>query len=152
MNDNAQNLRILPMSRAAIDRVMKLESFNAANPQVDIVTHHVLHAGMYARTITLPASVLLTGALIKIPTLLIINGDVVVYMDGEAIDLSGYNVFAASAHRMQAFYAKTSTDITMIFPTTAFTVEEAEREFTDDFEKLFSRKNSLLNNTTITGE
>ena len=34
--------------------------------QVPIETRHVLHAGMYARTICIPAGVLITGALVKV--------------------------------------------------------------------------------------
>ena len=39
-------------------------------PQVAIQTTHHFHAGLYSRTIRIPAGVMITGALIKIPTLL----------------------------------------------------------------------------------
>ena len=61
-----------PESISAIERVT--EAF-LATPQLELVTEHVLHGGMYARTIRMPAGYALAGALIKIPTILIINGD-----------------------------------------------------------------------------
>src|SRR4051794_1306213 len=130
--------RIPAMSEVAIDNVRQLESFTTTMPQIDIETSHALHAGMYARTIMIPAGVLITGALIKIATLLIVQGDVIIYIDGEAKQLNGYNVFAASANRKQAFIAQTDTYLTMVFPSAAQTVEQAEEEFTDEHHLLLS--------------
>ena len=131
---------IAPMSDSSIDKVRQLTTASKQYPQVDIPTEHVLHGGMYSRTILIPKGVLLTGALIKIPTMLTLSGDCVVYMDGEAIELSGYNVFSAHANRKQAFLARTETWLTMVFPTNATTVDEAEKEFTEEFEALLSRQ------------
>lgn len=144
--------RIPPMSAEAISNVRKLDDVISRAPQIEIVTSHVLHAGMYARTIHLPTGAVLTGALVKIATMLIVTGNVAVYLDGEAIDLHGYNVFAASAHRKQAFLAKTDTYITMIFPSSALTIAQAEEEFTDEAHLLFSRNGKNRNQITITGE
>lgn len=47
-------------------------------------------------------------------------------------------------------YAETT--VTMIFPTAAKTIEQAEEEFTDDTDKLFSRSNPSRNEVIITGE
>lgn len=138
------------MSQAAIDKIHQFELFTLAMPQVDISTNHVLHGGMYARTIMIPAGVVLTGALIKIATILIVQGDVTVHIGEEAIDLCGYHVLPASANRKQAFFAKTDTYLTMIFSSNVETVEEAEMEFTDDADRLISRKSN--NHMIITGE
>lgn len=140
------------MSDEAIGKVRRLEVRNVERKQVDIPTDHVLHGGMYARTIMIPAEVLLTGALIKIATMLIVAGNATVYMDGEAIELNGYNIFPACKNRKQAFYAHADTYLTMLFPTQANTVEEAEIEFTDEHALLFSRKSHAINNVTITGK
>ena len=120
-------------------------------PQVEIDTSHIIHGGMYARTIMIPAGVMLTGALIKIATLLIVQGDVLVYIGDKTIELTGYNVLPASANRKQAFFAKTNTFLTMIFPSQATDIESAELEFTDETNMLISRKNSF-NKIIITGE
>jgi hypothetical protein len=45
-------------------------------PQEDVRTEHLLHAGMYVRTVTVGPEIVLMGAQIKIPTLLIVSGKV----------------------------------------------------------------------------
>ena len=138
------------MSAKAIRAVRALEARVLALPQVQIETRHVLHAGMYARTICVPAGVLVTGAHIKIPTLLIVSGHATVLIGGEDVELTGYAVIPASAGRKQAVYAHADTLLTMLFPTGARTVEEAEQEFTDEPDRLRSRH--APNHVTTTGE
>jgi hypothetical protein len=138
------------MSAQAIRAVRALEERVLALPQVPIETRHVLHAGMYARTICVPAGVLLTGAHITIPTLLIVSGHATLFVGAEDVELAGYAVVPASAGRKQAIYAHADTLLTMLFPTRAATVAAAEQEFTDEAGALFSR--SGANHVTITGE
>lgn len=140
------------MSPATIDKVRKLENIILQAPQVDIETTHSLHGGVYTRTITIPCGVILTGALIKIPTTLVIEGSVTVFIGDKAKNFSGYNVMPASANRKQAFVAHTDTHITMIFTTQAKTVEEAEEQFTDEHAILSSRRPGSTNNFIVTGE
>ena len=131
------------MSLGAVDLVFELEDEVLKRPQIDIPTQHVLHAGMYFRTICMPAGKeesILTGALIKVPTVLIVCGDVTVFTGTDTVHLTGYNVLMASAGRKQAFIAHKDTYITMAFPTRAKTVDEAEVEFTDEYSRLFSRR------------
>jgi hypothetical protein len=143
--------RIPPTSPAALAEVRALEANLFALPQVAIETHHVLHGGMYARTIVIPANVVLTGALIRVATLLVVDGDVLVHTDGEPMRLTGRQILPASAGRKQAFVALGETHLTMLFPTRATTVEEAEDEFTDEADALISR-GAGANHVTITGE
>ena len=144
---------IEPMTPDAIARVADLEQRILALPQVQIHTQHVLHAGMYARTIVIPAGVVLTGALIKCATLLVVHGDVLVSRgDEEGLRITGTAVLPASAGRKQAFVAYADTTLTMAFPTSATTVEAAEAEFTDDTDMLMSRRDPELNSIIITGE
>lgn len=140
------------MSDEAVAKVRELEKHNATLPQVEIATQHIIHGGLYARTIRLPAGVLLTGALLKIPTLLILNGHVTAYIGGETLELCGYHVLPGSAGRKQAFLAQADTVMTMLFPTQAKCVEDAENEFTDEADKLFSRARADQDETIITGE
>ena len=128
------------MGQEEIDAVRRLESAALRLPQTHIPTDHVFHAGMYARTIKIPAGVVLTGAQIKIPTILIISGDALVYGENGATRYAGYHVALGGAGRKQAFYALRDTYLTMLFPTDATTADEAERQFTDEYELLFSRK------------
>lgn len=124
----------------------------AQREQTPIQTDHVIHAGMYARTITMPPDVVLIGTLIKIPTTVITVGSASVLVGDEWLDVDGYRVIPAQAGRKQVFLSRGPFIITMIFPTSATTVEEAEREFTDETEALLSHKQGDMNTVTITGE
>lgn len=147
------NKSIRPMSPGAITKLVEIEKQLLALPQVQIKTQHILHAGMYSRTIVIPAGVVLTGALIKIATLLTIAGDVLVSRgDDEGVRITGTAVLPASAGRKQAFITYADTTVSMVFPTKAKTVEAAEAEFTDDTGLLFSRRDPELNTIIITGE
>lgn len=148
----AAESRIPAMTAQAIAKVRELEAITRDLPQVEIATEHVLHGGMYARTICIPAGVVLTGVFIRVPTLLMFDGHATVNAGDEAVTLAGHHVLAASAHRRQAFLAHADTRLTMVFATRAKTVAEAEDEFTDETHLLFSRRPGAVNRTNITGE
>jgi hypothetical protein len=141
MNDIAiARPHIAAMSPATIDKVRQLETMVGAMPQIEIRTDHVFHAGVYARTVLVPAGAVITGVLIKIPTILIVNGDAIVHTEGGPIELHGYHVLQAAAGRKQALVALTDTHLTMIFASDASDPDTAEREFTDEIDNLMSRK------------
>lgn len=144
--------RITTMGESAIAKVREFESLMAQSPQQEIGTEHVIHGGMYARTVLVPAGVVITGTEIKLATMLILQGDALANTDDGAIELHGYNVIPASAGRKQAFVALTDTWLTMIFPTSAQTVEQAEDEFTDEAHLLFTRRGIGKQSIVITGE
>ncbi|MNJ15212.1 hypothetical protein D3C77_94540 [compost metagenome] len=143
--------RLPTMNSDEVAKVRALESHLAQMPQVPITTQHHFHAGVYARTIRIPAGVMLTGALIRIPTLLILSGHATVFIGGEACELAGYHVLPGQAGRKQAFLAHTDTDLTMTFATQAKTVEQAEEEFTAETNLLLSRRQAT-NSICISGE
>lgn len=148
----AAESRIPAMTAQAINKVRALEAVTRELPQVEIATDHVLHGGMYARTVCIPAGVVLTGVFIQVPTLLVFDGHATVNAGEEAATLQGYHVLAASAHRRQAFVAHKDTRLTMVFATKVQTVAEAEDEFTNEAHLLFSRNQGAINTITITGE
>jgi predicted SpoU family rRNA methylase len=119
-------------------------------PQTMLHTQHVFHAGMYARTIDLVPDQIITGALIKRATLVIVGGTVDVFVGSQVLHLVGYNLLPASAGRKQVFRAHTAATITMVFPSQALSVEEAEQEFTDEYERLASHAGT--NEVVRTGE
>lgn len=125
-----------PMSEATIDKIKELENFTATLPQNNIPIDQFIHDGVYARTIVVPAGVLITGALMRIPTIVIVSGHSLVYTGHKFIELKGYHVMAAPAPRKQIFVALMETSITMLFKTAAKDVKEAEKEFTDEWELL----------------
>jgi hypothetical protein len=144
--------RIASMSEPSIDLARDLERELMALPQEGVATDHLIHAGIYARTIKIPANMVCTGALIKIATLLIISGHVTVNTDDGAIELIGYRLVPASANRKQAFITHSDTWLTMIFKTQAQVVEQAEDEFTDEPHLLLTRRGLGKQTIVITGE
>lgn len=141
MSNIALTKEVIPsMNLADIELVRQLETEAMKFPQTEIETTHTFHAGIYARTVKIPAGVVITGTLIKIETVLIINGDVVMFSDGEMKELNGYHVFSALAGRKQVFRAITDTYLTMLFSTKAETIEQAEQEFTDEAHLLITRR------------
>ncbi|HZY55427.1 MAG TPA: hypothetical protein VFE73_19375 [Reyranella sp.] len=136
----------------AVAGVRDLERHLLALPQTRIETHHLLHGGMYARTILIPAGTALTGALIRVPTVLVIAGDTLVTLGNESVRLTGYHVLPAAAGRKTAFATIADTYVTMIFPTAARRIEEAEAEFTEEADGLCSRRDPTSNHVVITGE
>lgn len=151
MNELAAPSVLPATTPGGVALVQRIQEAVQAVPQVPITTHHVLHAGVYTRTICIPAGIVLVGALIKIPTTLVVCGRASVLLgDGEEVVVSGYQVLAARAGRKQAYIAHEATHVTMSFRTQARTVEEAEREFTDEADQLMSRTGE--NVVVITGE
>jgi hypothetical protein len=149
---NTDVKRFTAMSPAVVEAIRTFEAESLKHPQVPIRTDHVFHAGVYARTITIPAGVVLTGALIKRSTLLIVQGDCRVFTGDAWAELSGYHVVPAGSGRKQVFIAHSDVHLTMLFATAAKAVEEAENEFTDEAARLFSRGDGAANTLTITGE
>lgn len=140
------------MSGDAVAHVRDIEAKAALLPQVKIDVHHLLHGGMYARTVTIPSGVMVTGALIKIPTILSISGDVHIFVGDDVTHLQGDHIIACSARRKQVFCANAETRLTMLFPTQAKTIEEAESEFTDEVGLLTSQDSVTKNHAIVTGE
>lgn len=150
--------RIPAMSRGALARVRSFEEAlrnqirDGAADEVVLPTQHVLHGGMYARTICLPAGHALAGVQIRVPTILIVHGYADVNLGATGKTLRGYHVLAGSAGRAQAIYALEDTYLTMLFPTSATSVEEAEEQFTAEAHRLASRQPGAVNDALITGE
>lgn len=107
--------------------------------QIQFRTEHVFHAGMYARTIRIPPATAFISVLIKRATLLILRGTCDILCGERMIRFQGYNVIPADAGRKTVYFTRTAVELTMIFPSNAKTVEEAEAEFTDEAESLMSR-------------
>lgn len=151
MSDLTTVGQTLPASRN-LDALARVQEFMLAEtPQIPIRTEHVIHGGMYARTIRLQPGTLICGCHYIVPTMLVVNGTARVYVADGWMDMAGYNVLPASSGRKQLFLAITEVEITMLFATSAKTVQEAENEFTDEADLLVSRRDSddLI---TITGE
>lgn len=148
----SQANQIRTMSQEAFEKVYAIEAFTKNLDQEQIETSHVLHGGIYSRTVKIKAGVVITGALVKVPTTLTIQGDVSFFANDHEVRVTGYAVIPASKHRKQAFIAHADSWLTMSFKTDAISVPEAENEFTDDADLLMSRQASSINHMNITGE
>ena len=144
--------RLSPASSGAIDKVRRFTEILQQLPQVPFVTEHLLHAGMYTRTVRLPAGTAAAAVLIKVPTVLIFQGEAKVYSDDEVIYVSGYSVLPGSKGRKIAFVTLSDVAMSMLFPTTLKTVDEAQRAFTDEHELLVPLSRVDEHVTLITGE
>jgi hypothetical protein len=143
---------IPPMGEYALDRVRELQAQIEELPQVALRMHHVLHGGMYARTCYIPAGHIAACCLVRVPTIVIAAGAANVYVGtDEPLRLEGHNVLPASARRKQVFLTLSDFALTMVYITSAKTVEEAENEMTAEAHMLASRRDGL-NTTIITGE
>lgn len=128
------------MKTSDINKVRRAINATASKPQAEYKVDQFIHNGLYVRTGFLTKTMYLTGALIKIPTTLIISGDVTAFIGNSLIRFTGYHTVTAEAYRQQVFYAHEDTYLTMMFPTNAKTCEEAEEEFTDDYAILTTRR------------
>lgn len=145
------SLKLKASSPEWVNTVSLAQSEVLKTPQLPVVTEHVFHAGMYARTVRIPAGVWVTGVVMKIPTLLVIHGVAMFKTEDGDIALEGFGVLPGSAGRQTILVAYSDVEMTMIFPTQAKTVAEAEAEFTDQVEMLVSR-HSTSDTIVVTGE
>lgn len=153
--ENFVSFHAAPLAPASEETLRGLALVNASilqYPQVPIATEHLLHGGMYIRTIRLQAGTVMMGSLIKRPTVLIVNGATAVLAGDEPIELDGYNVIPGCAGRKQLFVTRGAVEMTMIFATQAKTVEEAEDEVFAEADVLMSRKDGSRDTITITRE
>lgn len=125
----------MPLPAAAPEaraRVRALETLLEAQQQVLLEPHESLHAGVYTRTLLVPADVVLTGATLKVPTTLIITGRMDITDGARTIKVRGYAVFAGLEGRKCAFAARTDCTMVMVCATGAKTIAEVRRELTDE--------------------
>lgn len=125
-----------------------LDALMRAAPQVEARVDHLLHAGMYARTCFLPADVLASGTVLRRATVLVINGDVTIFTGNDSARLTGFHVLPGLRGRKALFRTHAETQMTMVLPSDAQSVDEAEHEITDE-PHLLAR---LPGNITITGQ
>jgi hypothetical protein len=95
--------------------------------------------------------VVIASVLIKIPTMLIVHGGAYVFAGDRWYQIVGYQAMPAAAGRKQVYVTFEPTEITMVFPSEAETVEEAEMEFTDEADQLLSRRQDNGDIVIVTG-
>ena len=139
------------MNKKQLDFMYEAQEKLADLPPIPCVTEHILHSGVYTRTVFLPKGGVIVGVKMKIPTTLILSGHMSVYIGEEVYHFKGYKVLPTLGERKQMMFALEDSYITLSFKTDAKTIEEAENEMTDEADTLLSRKEDSHNLTTITG-
>ncbi len=127
---------------ANIEKLCKV--LEASGETIFLETEHHLHAGVYSRTIRVPKGVTVAGVTIKCATQLIASGDFTLTDGATSKRFKGHYVFDGASRRRAAVVAHEDSAFTMLFATNAKTVEEAEKEFTDEPERLATNKEKLL--------
>jgi hypothetical protein len=90
-------------SPEALANIYEVERRVRETKQIEIPTEHLIHGGMYARTVRLAPGVLIVGVLIKVPTVVIVNGDTVTLAGDQWARLTGFNVIPGGAGRKADF-------------------------------------------------
>lgn len=143
---------LAPAAQETLDKLAIVNDELLKYEQVPIATEHILHGGMYARTIRLCPGTVMMGSLIKRATMLIVNGPTAALVGDAWVEMDGYNVIPGCAGRKQLFVTRGEVGMTMIFATRAKTVEEAEDEVFAEADLLISRRDGGKDTITITGE
>lgn len=103
--------------------------------------NHFLHGGIYTRTLFLPKGILAVGARIKVPTTVILHGDVLLSNGINVVRSTGFSTFKGVPNRRCIAYALENTYFTTHNVSKAKTLEEAEKEFTDEWQLLSTYNN-----------
>lgn len=126
-------------SPAPLDAVCQLEAALLQLPQADIGTWHLVHGGLSARTILIPAGTALTGALTNIDNVCIVSGDITVTTDEGAKRLTGFHVVPALAGSKRVGFAHADTWWTTMHCTDLTNVADIEDEMTSEAASLGTR-------------
>lgn len=123
----------------AMEMRERVQAIEAVSP-CEFPTKDLLHAGCYVRTCVCPAGSVLASAVIKVPTVVIVHGVCDATAGDHVIHVDGFAVLKAEAGRATTWRAETETVITMVYASQASSCSAAEEEFTDEFEKLLTRR------------
>lgn len=120
--------------------VRQFEKLSLQLPQLKLETTHVIHGGLCARTIFIPAGTVLTGAELEVDTVCIVAGDITVTTDDGVKRLTGHHVLPAVKSNKRIGITHTDTHWTMIFKTDMERVEDVEKQMTREHDRLQTRK------------
>lgn len=129
------------------DKVLAFEQMLLQEQQVHFPAEHLIHGGMYARTVLIPAGIAATGAELNVDTISILFGDITVSTDDGVQRLTGWHVLPASSGTKRVGVVHADTYWTTVMVNPASTVPEAEALMTDDHQRLLT--NRVLPDNTL---
>lgn len=122
------------LSRSAIDR---LEADMRAMPQIELDTAHTFGPGFYARTITIPAGVTLTGKVHSTEHIfMVISGDITLVTEHGRKRVQGPYQCVCAPGTKRAGYAHSETVCTNIHITNETDLTALERLLIDNSDSL----------------
>lgn len=116
--------------------LLQAEPENAFDPPIQ----HFLHGGIYTRTMFLPKGCAMLGALIKVPTTCVIHGDIILSNGINSVRSTGFATYQGVPNRRCFAYAIEDTYFTTHNVSKATTLDEAQKEFTDEWYLLTTYK------------
>lgn len=125
---------------STLEAVRELEDVLLTMPQVDLHTSHLIHAGMYARMIFIPAGTVLTGALTNADNVCVVYGDITVTTDDGPQRFTGFHVIPAKAGSKRAGVAHADTWWVTIHRTDQTELADIEDAMTGESDRLQTRK------------
>lgn len=125
------------------DAFSEFVRINAALPQVDLKTTHVINGGIYSRTLHIPAGVAVLGAKHKGDATHIICGDVTLASDDGPVRMIGMHVIPSGAGSRRAVLAHSDTSWTTCWRTELTDIPAIEDELTDESALLKTRRQAL---------
>ena len=125
-------MQIMACSPKELLLIRGIEESVKEAPQLKIEIREALHAGVYTRIAIVPENVLLVGALMKVPTTLVVVGRCAMTVNGGTSVADCVACFASPAGRKTVFRTFVPTKLIMSFATKAESLEQARQEFTDD--------------------
>ena len=118
------------------EKVIALESVMLRQPQVEIATRHIFSPGVYAREITIPAGVLLTGKIHKYAQLNIVSkGDISVLTEHGVKRVKAPFTVVSPPGTKRIAYAHEETVWTTILATDETDIEKIEAHFIAETER-----------------
>jgi quercetin dioxygenase-like cupin family protein len=132
MSNLARIIDYLPQMPMA-EKILTLQAEMLKHPQVEPVTKHTFHAGMYCREVTQPAGVLIVGKVHKLEHFFfVLSGDVAVTIDEEIKLITEPTLLCSKPGAKRAIYAQTDTVFMTIHRLDSTNVEDAENEMLED--------------------
>lgn len=125
-----------PCSGSELEQVRAIEAYLLTLPQVELPVEEFLHGGMFTRSCLIPAGVVITGAQIKAPTVVILSGHCRINAGGEVREVEGYAVLKGQPGRKQVVRALEDTHMTIVMISSATSLREAEEDLTDEADRL----------------
>ena len=125
------------------ESVHRLEDALLQLPQVDLQTQMLVHGGMSARTVFIPAGTVVTGALTNLDNVCVVVGDITATTDAGPRRLTGVNVIPASAGFKRAAVAHADTWWVTLHRTDLTDQQAIEDEMTVEADRLQTRTLAL---------